>query len=383
MKTRNLNVLLGWLMALLLNGCIEPYAPEVLEAPNSYLVVNGFINANGPTNVQLLRTQNLNEEVPPPAETGATVSIEAENGENYRLSETEAGYYTVGNLGLSPANKYRLYIKTSDGEEYLSEFVAVKQTPEVGAVTWKPIDEEVQLYVSAQDPENDTRYYRWEYESTWQFRSALFTNLKFDGDTVVYRTDSDEEIYYCWRSDHSTTIELSNSTRLSQDVISNYKLLTIPHNSEKLAIKYSILVKQYALTREAYEYWETLKKNTESIGTLFDPLPSQLKGNIRNIHNPDEPVVGFVSASTMQEKRIFIDHKELPKEWRLYLPMCTVDTLLFEDRSVKDLFQGGGLMPVFELYAPSGPFVIGYTYGAKSCVDCRTKGTNVKPAFWE
>jgi hypothetical protein len=48
--------------------------------------------------------------------------------------------------------------------------------------------------------------------------------------------------------------------QLSADVISNYKLAAIPYNSEKLSIKNSTLVKQYALTREAYEYWETLKK---------------------------------------------------------------------------------------------------------------------------
>ncbi|CAM3440104.1 DUF4249 domain-containing protein [Pontibacter korlensis] len=374
-----------WLtMMLLVSSCVEPYSPEVLEAPNSFLVVNGFINANGPTTIQLLRTQNLNEETPPPAETGAVVRVESDAGESYTLYEAGDGSYTAGNLNLNQANKYRLFIRTQNGREYTSEFVEVKQTPAVDEITWEVIGNEVQLYVNTHDPTNNTRYYRWEYEDTWQFRSAFYTSLKFENDTVEDRTDNDPLIYNCWRSSSSNTLELGNSVRLSQDVISNYKLLALPYNTEKLGIKYSMLVRQYALTREAYEYWEILKKNTESIGTLFDPLPSQLTGNIRSVDDPQEPVIGFVTASTTQEKRVFIERKDLPREWRTFIPTCSIDTLLFGERSVKDFFSSAYVLPVEEVHPPNGaPVAIGYTYASRNCVDCRTRGTNVKPDYWE
>jgi hypothetical protein len=382
MKFLNWKITLVGLFTLLLSGCVEPYFPEVMEAPNSFLVVNGFINGNGTTNIQLLRTQNLKEEGPPPAEINATLRIESEGGERYSLSENGSGHYASEHLNLNPAFKYRLFIRTRGGIEYASDYVQLKVTPAIDAVTWTAKDGEVQFYVSTHDSKNNTRYYRWEYEHTWHYISALTTVLKYENGRVDYRTWTDENIRDCWRSEHSTTIKLGSSVQLSADVISNYKLAAIPYNSEKLSIRNSTLVKQYALTREAYEYWETLKKNTESIGTLFDPLPSQLISNIRGITNPQEPVIGFMTASTMQEKRVFIGSEELPNEWRLFMPYCRTDTLFLSQGNVRDYFEGGYRMPVSEIYG-SGMAVIAYTYAPKPCVDCTTRGTNVKPAFWE
>ena len=382
MKIQNWKSPLVWFLMLLLSGCVEPYFPEVLESPNSYLVVNGFLNANGTTTIQLLRTQNLNENVPPPAETQAQVTVESEAGEKYTLFETEKGMYRSYNMQLALNKKYRLLIRTIKGMQYASDFVEVKNTPAIDNVKWRPVNEEVQVFVDTHDEGNNTRYYRWEYEQTWQFRSALFSTIKYENGVVSYREPSDKPIYNCWRSENSNTIELGSSIKLNSDVISDYKLLSLPRNSEKIAIKNSILVKQYALSREAYEYWETLKKNTESIGTLFDPLPSQLTSNIRSLSDPKEPVIGFLTASTMQQKRIFIDSKDLPEEWRLYYTSCPTDTVLISSGRVNELFKDGVLIPVDEVYGVS-PSPIGYTYAPRSCVDCTLRGTNVKPVFWE
>jgi hypothetical protein len=149
-----------------------------MEAPNSFLVVNGFINGNGTTNIQLLRTQNLKEEGPPPVETNATLRIESENGESYSLSENGYGHYSSEHLNLNPAFKYRLFIRTRGGIEYLSDYVELKVTPAIDAVTWTAKDNEVQYYVSTHDANNNTRYYRWEYEHTWHYVSALYDHAQ-------------------------------------------------------------------------------------------------------------------------------------------------------------------------------------------------------------
>jgi len=383
MKFLSWRIALGWVLVLLAGGCVEPYFPEVMEAPNSYLVVNGFLNASGPTEIQLLRTQNLHDENKPPVESGAVVRVESERGEGFRLSETVPGLYTNGVLKLSHTTKYRLFIRTKNGKEYASDYIEVKQTPVIDKVTWAPVNNEVQFYVSTHDEKNNTWYYRWEFEHTWQFRAAYSTYLKYENGQIVYRNENDKRMFHCWRSEGSKTIELGSSAKLSNDVISNYKLVSVPYNSEKLAIKNSVLVKQYALTREAYEYWQLLKKNTESIGTLFDPLPSQLHSNIHSLSDPQELVIGFLTASTVQHKRIFVGADELPKEWRLYFPTCTEETLYLPVYDLDSYFKGENLMPVSEVFSETGMDVIGYTYAAKRCVDCTTQGTNVRPYFWE
>lgn len=383
MNTQNWKNPIVWLVMLLMSSCVEPYFPEVLESPQNFLVVNGHLSANGRTTVQLVRTQNLDAIGLPPAERMATVMVESEQGERFGLHEIDEGVYSHANLQLSIGARYRLYIRTSNGREYASDYVEVLQTPAIGSVDWRPNNQAVDVYVSTRDASNNTRYYRWDFEQTWQFRPALSTTFIYEDGRVRYRDSGDKEISICWNSEPSTTIELSSTTKLAADVISDYKLFSIPSQSEKLSIKNSILVKQYALTREAYQYWEIVKKNTENIGTLFDPLPSQQTGNIRSLTNPEEIVIGYVSAGVVQEKRIFIDSSELPSEWRLYNAVCSSDTLMLHEKDIRQYFGSGYLMPVQGIYPAGSMTPIGYTYAPAPCVDCTTRGSNVKPHFWE
>ncbi|PRY12639.1 uncharacterized protein DUF4249 [Pontibacter ummariensis] len=370
-----------WVLMLLLSSCVEPYEPEVIQARNSFLVVSGFLNVNGPTTIQLSRTQNLSDQSMPIFEERASVFIEEEQGGQHRLWELGSGTYTISGLDLNVGSKYRLFIRTAAGKEYASDYVAVKQTPAIDEVSWEAGSEGLEIFVSTHDPKNDTWYYRWEYEDTWEYTSAYDTNLKFVNGEVVYREYGELGIYRCWRTEASKTIKLGTSTKLSQDVIHAYPLLSVPSNSSKLLYKYSVLVKQYALTREAYQYWETLKKNTESIGTLFDPLPSQLTGNIHSLSDPSELVVGYIAASSVQEKRLFVSNDELPKNWRGTYPTCVLDTIPVAE--APDYFETGYNMPVGEIMPPMGTVVTDYTYAKKECVDCRLFGTNIKPDFWE
>jgi hypothetical protein len=369
---------------------VEPYSPDVIENPNQFLVVDGSINGTGITTVKLSRTQNITETAMPMLEAGATLLLEEEQGAQYPLQEGIAGTYTSSSLNLDLRKKYRLFIRLLSGQEYASDFVSVKPTPPIDEVGWKALNNTLEIYVNSHDPQNNTHYYRWEYKATWAYTAAFQSSMKYDeaSGKVVPRTNNDEDIYRCWKTEYSTAIKLGTSSKLSQDVIFEYPILTLPSRSEELRIKYSVLVKQYALTQEAYQYWESLRKNTESIGTLFDPLPSQLTGNVHNLKNHDEPVIGYVGASTVQEKRIFISWEELPEDWVAYYPPCVLDSLLPEPpQTLEDLagyFKGGFSMPVAEIYPPMGfPTPIGYMVARKDCVDCRLRGTNVKPDFWE
>jgi hypothetical protein len=70
---------------------------------------------------------------------------------------------------------------------------------------------------------------------------------------------------------------------------------------------------QYGLTKEAYDYLGKMKKNTEQIGSIFDPQPSYLTGDIQCISDPSEKVIGFISFGVIREKRVFISPFEISK----------------------------------------------------------------------
>ena len=264
----------------LVNGCVDKYNPPALSTPQNYLVVNGLINLDGVTTVQLSRTRNLSAGTASPVEAGASVAIQDEAGASYPLAEQAAGTYASAPLTLAAGRRYQLRLRTAAGTEYASDLVVAKPTPAIDSVSWAARPEGVQVYANTHDPTSATRYYRWDYQETWEFHSAFRSDVEYVNGQFQRRT---EDISRCWRSENSARISLSTSDKLAQDVIAEFPLTLLPPLSSKLYYTYSILVRQYALTPEEFAYWDKLRKNTENLGSLFDPLPSQLSGNVHRL----------------------------------------------------------------------------------------------------
>jgi hypothetical protein len=135
------------------------------------------------------------------------------------------------------------------------------------------------------------------------------------------------------------------------------------------------------MSEKEYKYWETLKKNTENLGSIFDPQPSFVLGNIQCTNNPDEKVLGYIGAGSVSTKRVFIDKAELPQTWKKdELFACTLDSLNASETGV--IFNNPNkATPVYAVYSFNGR-VEAYYVSSVFCVDCTTRGTKTKPNFW-
>jgi len=202
-------------------GCKKAFNPQVSVIDHGYLVVEGVIDSgNDSTHIRLSRTTTLDGKTFK-AESGANVSVEGDNNTSYKLAEDLAGTYTALKLNLSVTAKYRLHIITSDGTEFLSEYVENKTTPPIDSITFKPLKSGVQFYASAHDPTNKTRYYRWDYRENWIYQAAFRSNLKYEDGGVKFRT-TEELTFTCYRDARpSNSVFVGSSAKLSSDVISN------------------------------------------------------------------------------------------------------------------------------------------------------------------
>ena len=329
------------------------------------------------TTLHLKRTRKLTDTIVDKPETGARVFVESENGVQFQLNESYPGEYSAI-LALTNTVRYRLHIITSQSKQYISDYVDVKFTPPIDSVSFKR-EGDVTIYVSTHDPANTTDYYRWDYVETSQYHAIGNTDLGVSNGRIFFR-DSTNQIYNCWHIQNSTEIHIASSTALSEDVISNYPLLIIPKDDQRIAIRYSVLVKQYAITQQAFSYFQLLQKNTERQGSIFDEQPTQLIGNIHSVDDPDEPVIGFLTAGNVQEKRLFIQNDEVAPWARLNLngscdtivlainPANWLDYNYPDPRYVPWYFTGQGFIEVL---------------AEIPCVDCRVRGgTNLKPRYW-
>ncbi|WP_461791329.1 DUF4249 domain-containing protein [Pedobacter sp.] len=369
-----------FLILIFFIGCKEKFSPDLKENNQNLLVVEGLITLGSErTQIKLSRTVSLSQNVTSIPENGASVTIEDNANQIYSLAEKGLGVYESAVLNLISGKKYRVRIK-SKGNEYVSDFTEAKLSPAIESINWEAKPNGVQIYLNTRDNTNSSRYYKWDFEETWIFNARYNSSLIWGANGLRLRNRDTEDIYRCWATGIASEIFLGSSVKLESDVINKQPLVFIPSTSEKFTDKYSILVKQSVLTKEAFEFWENLRRNTESLGTIFDALPSQLTGNIRNVKNPSEPVIGFISAGELKTKRIFISKSELPN-WRVEQSEdCNVPDTIPVNRAAS-IFANGNYIAIEEVFSQSGA-LLGYTGTVRKCGDCTTRGTNRKPSFW-
>jgi hypothetical protein len=233
--------------------------------------------------------------------------------------------------------------------------------------------------VNTHDPANSTHYYQWVYDQTWEYYSAENSYYVYQPstNTLVPRTPA-QMVSICWKNSPLTNILLGSSAKLAQDEIYEFPLVQIPPNSQQLSVLYSILVTQYALTEDGYDFLSLMQKNTESLGSILDVQPSQLIGNIHCLNNPSEPVIGYISAGTVQQQRIFISNDQV-FGWDYSLECPFLDVKIPDDSADVRFYFGSGLYEA--LYFQTGLGV--YYANRTSCLDCTIQGgSNVKPPFW-
>lgn len=325
-----------YIFVLLLGACVEPINLPVNDADVNFLAVDAYLDVtHGEANVKLMRAVPINEERLP-FEDDAFVAVEDNSNNQYVLSNLDSGRYKLTGFSSSADSQYRLYVKTSNGKEYRSEFVTVKPAPDIKQLTWKPLPDGTQLLLDTEDQTGETRFYRWNFEETWEYHARYVSYLKFTGvdvDTLPFDiVDSRlpaEMIDKCYKTQSSVQILTTSTEGLQQDVVNDFELAFIPAGAERLGYRYSILVRQQAVSKETYEYLEKLKKTSQDLGGLYAPQPSKVTGNLKNVSDPAEVVLGYFDAGYSTESRLTIASSELPAYLRFLREpsgFCTRDS---------------------------------------------------------
>src|SRR5438876_3054911 len=244
------------------SGCKKLYEPDIDSPVIGYLVVEGFINSSaGVSTITLTRTTKLMDSMVAVYEHHAQVSIESDNNESFPLTEGVNGSYTSDVLHLSPNLKYRVRIITQSAKEYLSDFSPVKYTPPIDSISWQVENGGIPIYVNTHDDQNNTKFYRWTYSETWEFHSRYLKTLYYIIDPIsqqavgIISGSADTTIYKCWKTQNSTNILSGSTEKLSMDKI-HLAVRYIEPQSDELTVLYYIRLKQYALSNDAYLFYQ-------------------------------------------------------------------------------------------------------------------------------
>ncbi|MCD4731082.1 MAG: DUF4249 domain-containing protein [Bacteroidales bacterium] len=372
------------LLLLVFTACIDEYWPK-LDKYENLLVVDGMItNTPGPYIVKLSISSSVDNPRYIPF-GAATIIIRDQSGNAEILSETEEGTYTTSPIGIQGivGRKYRVEITTSDSNNYLSPFVEMK-TPvgldSVYALTeYRPSQElphdlaGYQFYLDTKTSEIDTNYFLWDLWATYKYKADFKIRFIFEGTLEPFpKSDS---LQTCWRTYKVKEIFTSKTGSLINPVITGFPLHFVTTETRELSIRYSLLVKQYTLGSGDYQFWNSVRKQNEDQGGLYTNQPYQIRGNVFNPDDPDEPVLGNFTVASISEQRIFVD-----RPWLLpmYYPVCELTEGDIENFGTIFLFPPRS-WPVYATTTIGGTPAL----PNQECMDCRlSSGTIEKPEFW-
>jgi len=365
------------LIGLMFQGCVYDFYPNINKYDDALVVYGVITNENGPHEIKLSRATTING-YSVSNEFGANVIITDSKGNEIQLTEQSMGtYVTPQTFSGVIGEKYKLSITLKDGNKYESDVSELQDVPEISGLTYEkkikqatqtsPESKGYQFYLDLDASKINQKYFRWEMSDTWEIIMPYYTNKYWNGDTMVTMTYPSR----CWRSAKIPEIYIADVDDYTEKKIANFPLNFTTNQSERLRVKYALEVKQYSLSEASYYFWKGMLENSNQQGSLFDKQPYQVIGNIRNINNSGEIVLGMFEASAVKIRRAIIENPE--------------DALISSFELCKK-------MKLTELTAAEKKYkywaYIGYTESFavldERCVDCTKTGSSpVMPDYWE
>jgi hypothetical protein len=386
--------------------CIDPYYPE-LTGYKPLLVVEGLMtNENMSYIVKLSYTKQERDTISQKV-SDATIYITDETGNNTQLTPFGNGIYKTDSLTFRGeiGKTYRLHITTPNGSEFESDSCTMLSVPQIDSIYFekdvklynnKSVTREgISIFLDTKAGSVDKYFLRWEFDETWKFKVPFPKRFEYLNDTTILLLNVSDTREFCWKSARSSEIMTGAVLPGGSGSLKRQPVQFIASElSDRLTIRYSILVKQYSISQKEYEYWNNLKQINETEGDIFGSQPFSVLSNIKNINNSSEQVLGYFQVSAVEQKRRYISFDEtIPLGIPFYHTTCkriakapsdyqtpwgppeTFDDIYYMYLSIP------GYAFIEPVYDQSG-VLTKLVFTAAECSDCTLTGTEKKPDFW-
>jgi len=366
---------------LCFSGCIRSFVPDIGKHSELMVVDGNIHNGPGPYVVKLSKsskTQEISKFIP---YTECSVSITDNAGNSVQLKEKQPGVYQSDSASFRgiPGRTYQLHIATKTGEQYESTPELLKKGLQIQSVygELKHKDDPqkfwgrdgYQFYLDAEAPPTTDNYLLWRMQATYKFRADFPIICYYDNG--VHPVKNADTLRTCYRTSDILDFYLLNTNELKQTQVNRIPLNYEDNYTKALSIRYSLKVSQFTITETAYKYWSAIKKMRDEGGELYTQQPYQVPNNLKNLSDPNRPVLGYFMVAGLAEKRIFIK----PAPLIIREEKCEIgEPQFFALKWFKDT---PAVWPVF--YADNSGSAY---YLPPECVDCRENGTLDKPSFW-
>jgi len=348
-----------------------------------------------------------------PTEARAQVAVETNQGETFAFRHTENGVYVSDRVfAAEPGRTYELVIGTSDGTIYRSTPQELSGTARIDDLyaEREPNDngtDGVFIYLDGTPQSEDAFYYRYEYEETykiiapeWTPQDFLLTDYDPCPSPIEYNLEivpRIEEQQTCYMTVPSTRVLQNEVTTLADPEILRYPVRFLGATDFMISHRYSILVRQFVQSAEAFSYFQSLNDFSASESVFNSVQPGFLSGNIEAVNRNEAPVIGFFEVTSVREERLFFSFEDLFPDLEkppfvtncvptsspeAHPSFCAPPPMNPCPQSIVELVNLGLIAYISQNDEGLGACPGTYAYVKRECGDCTVLGSNEVPDFW-
>jgi hypothetical protein len=306
------------LIGILFASCEEYYTPKLEEVP-AMLVVDSHLTNNPNQNfVRLSITKNFYSSETSEPVIGAKVELIQYFGETTQGIEISNGYFTFPVTPI-PEKKYQLRISYLK-DTYVSDAVIMPPIPTIDTLYTKHVvakSYRIDAFgtpVLVETPDRqicidapilpDLKYYRfgWKAVLLWVYTPpVVFPPPK--PSWFGWKT-----LYQAGQFNMAGPKEFSSS-----DEIRQHEVLSLSYDShiyldsvQQVATGWIVIINQYGIPKASHDFHEMLNKQFSAEGSLFDPVTTQVYGNIHCKTDPTKTVLGFFDLNSYRQYRYYL-----------------------------------------------------------------------------
>lgn len=328
----------------LMSTCVTSFDPT-LNPNTDLLVVEGILTDRPVAQaITLNRSRSTSDSNTTTPVTKAQVEVVVNGTITFTFAETQPGRYELtpeqfrGRVGDS----YQLRFQTADGTRYESTVETMVAVPPIQRVydRFNPAGPSKfaneastpssDVYVDFQDPADERNFYLWrtrlyerqEWCASCQQGRYVVEDIGPVGSGPIRVLgcvrDSTLGVYnfydytcrgFCWDIFYSTSINVFADVYADGRPQVGRLVAQVPVYQKDAAL---LDIEQLSLTVGAYRYYKLFQDQTQNTGTLVDTPPAPTVGNVRNVADPDENVVGYFSASSLVLYHYWLDRRNVP-----------------------------------------------------------------------
>ena len=311
-----------WIIYAFLLACLlQPACTKQVKAPirnvPPVLVVQGLVTtAPGPYTINLSYSGPYTNSLQATQQDSmyfiadAKVVIKDDQGDSTTCTYTSLGNYTsdnpqfIGTIGRT----YTLFVYLSNGQEYMSKPETIQPVPPIDSLSigydsaglTGILPPPLIVTVNTHDPGGSQNYYRWT--------AMGYIPRKSWGDVCLAPFPPCGDPYSCTCFAECEQLFTDNQVNIFSNQFSSGREIIQPiyYSPVYWFGDHYVEIDQYSLTLESYQFWEQYLAQTDRTGSILDPLPSPVIGNIYNARDSTDPALGIFSASDVYQEKVIL-----------------------------------------------------------------------------